>query len=255
MKKSVVLSFVTLSSLILTSLVQAEELTPVSPETSLVTVQPEVVSPVVDVPVAVDSSQTVSDVVPPVETVSPVVDVTNPVSEISPETSPTVVSETSSASSVPQVAPSSNTPVIPDQTSSSSVDVESPVKVEATTETRTESQGISEGQAGSTSQVTGQVIQVVTPQAPVTMDKGQVIVGTQDSQLIVETRSGERQVLAPEQVGARKNADGTISVKTSKGQLVTLPKAGETNSAVLSLIGSVILTVLGFHLRRSYRHF
>lgn len=258
MKKSVVLSFVTLSSFVLMGLAQADELVPVSPELSLVTAQPEAVSPTVDVPPAVDSSQPVEGIteVVPTDTVPAVVDVTTPVPEVSPETSPVVATDTSSDSPVPQVTPSSDMTLLPDTTAKPSVGVETTVKEEIKTEVKTDNQVVAGvGQAGAVSQVTGQVIQVASPQVPVTTDKGQVIVGTQDSQLVVETSSGERQVLAPEQVGARTNADGTISVKTSSGQMVTLPKTGERGASVLSVIGGLVLAVTGFRLRRPYRHF
>lgn len=252
MKKSVVLSFVTLSSLVLTSLVQADELVPVNPESSLVTTPTETSSSKVDVPLVVDSSQPVGMVaeVAPVETVPVVVDVTSPVPESGSETSSVVDTVSSSEPSAPQVTSSLDTPLLSETNTNPSGGEDLSSKEEMKTEVKTENQMASNAeQVGAVSQVTGQVIQVVTPQAPVMTDTGQVVVGTQDSQLVVETSSGERQVVAPEQIGAKSNTDGTISVKTSKGQMVTLPKTGEVSSSVLSFVGGLVLLLTGYFSR------
>ena len=101
-------------------------------------------------------------------------------------------------------------------------------------------------QVGTTSTVTGQVVRDVTRSNPVTLYNGASLVDIRDG--FVTLSSGEK--VTPESVGVTANADGTYTTKTIQGDMVTLPHTGEKNSTVLSVVGALILSVLGFGLKK-----
>lgn len=101
-------------------------------------------------------------------------------------------------------------------------------------------------QVGTTSTVTGQVVRDVTRNNPVTLYNGASLVDIRDG--FVTLSSGEK--VTPESVGVTANADGTYTTKTIQGDMVTLPHTGEKNSTVLSVVGALILSVLGFGLKK-----
>ncbi|EPV85746.1 hypothetical protein SAG0007_09255 [Streptococcus agalactiae FSL C1-487] len=101
-------------------------------------------------------------------------------------------------------------------------------------------------QVGTTSTVTGQVVRDVTRSNPVTLYNGASLVDIRDG--FVTLSSGEK--VTPESVGVKANADGTYTAKTIQGDTVTLPHTGEKNSTVLSVVGALILSVLGFSLKK-----
>lgn len=101
-------------------------------------------------------------------------------------------------------------------------------------------------QVGTTSTVTGQVVRDVTRSNPVTLYNGASLVDIRDG--FVTLSSGEK--VTPESVGVTANADGTYTAKTIQGDMVTLPHTGEKNSTVLSVVGALILSVLGFGLKK-----
>ena len=101
-------------------------------------------------------------------------------------------------------------------------------------------------QVGTTSTVTGQIVRDVTRSNPVTLYNGASLVDIRDG--LVTLSTGEK--VAPEVVGVKANADGTYTAKTIQGDTVTLPHTGEKNSTVLSVVGALILSVLGFSLKK-----
>ncbi|HEO5430262.1 TPA: LPXTG cell wall anchor domain-containing protein [Streptococcus agalactiae] len=101
-------------------------------------------------------------------------------------------------------------------------------------------------QVGTTSTITGQVVRDVTRSNPVTLYNGASLVDIRDG--LVTLSTGEK--VAPEVVGVKSNADGTYTAKTIQGDTVTLPHTGEKNSTVLSVVGALILSVLGFGLKK-----
>lgn len=101
-------------------------------------------------------------------------------------------------------------------------------------------------QVGTTSTVTGQVVRDVTRSNPVTLYNGASLVDIRDG--LVTLSSGEK--VTPESVGVIANADGTYTAKTIQGDMVTLPHTGEKNSTVLSVLGTIILSILGFSLKK-----
>ena len=104
-------------------------------------------------------------------------------------------------------------------------------------------------QVGTTSQVTGQVVQDVTREAPVYTNTGATIVSTQNSQVVL----ADGTITSPESIGATTNSDGTISVTTSTGESTTLPMTGDTNTTLLSVLGTGILGFVGFLFKKRQR--
>lgn len=86
----------------------------------------------------------------------------------------------------------------------------------------------------------------MTRSNPVTLYNGASLVDIRDG--LVTLSTGEK--VAPEVVGVKANADGTYTAKTIQGDTVTLPHTGEKNSTVLSVVGALILSVLGFGLKK-----
>ena len=100
--------------------------------------------------------------------------------------------------------------------------------------------------------VNGQPVVTVTPTAPVVTAAGQTIVSTQNSQIVIANTDGTTSVVAPEAVGFKVNADGTLTGKDAKGKEVTLPKTGEASTAILTFVGTFFLALavlLGFKKR------
>ncbi|MHA2621970.1 LPXTG cell wall anchor domain-containing protein [Streptococcus agalactiae] len=100
-------------------------------------------------------------------------------------------------------------------------------------------------QVGTTSTVTGQVVQNVTAQAPVVTNTGATIVSTKDGQLVLSDGS----TVTPEAVGATSNSDKTITVTKADGTKTTLPETGEANS-LLGLLGSALLGAAAWLFRK-----
>ena len=94
--------------------------------------------------------------------------------------------------------------------------------------------------------VNGQPVVTVTPTAPVVTAAGQTIVSTQNSQIVIANTDGTTSVVAPEAVGFKVNADGTLTGKDAKGKEVTLPKTGEASTVILTLAGTFFLAVVAF---------
>lgn len=100
-------------------------------------------------------------------------------------------------------------------------------------------------QVGTTSTVTGQVVQNVSADAPVYTNTGATIVSTQNGQLVLSNGS----TVAPETVGAVTNADKTITVTQADGTKATLPETGEAQSS-LAAIGSALLGAVAWFARK-----
>ena len=94
--------------------------------------------------------------------------------------------------------------------------------------------------------INGQPVVTVTPTAPVVTAAGQTIVSTQNSQIVIANTDGTTSVVAPEAVGFKVNADGTLTGKDAKGKEVTLPKTGESSTVILTLAGTFFLAVAAF---------
>ena len=93
-------------------------------------------------------------------------------------------------------------------------------------------------QVGTTSTVTGQIVQDVTSASPVYTNSGATIISTKNGQVVLN----DGKVVNPEEIGAKSNEDGTISVTTKDGKTETLPHTG------ISDIISVIMSIRGMFL-------
>lgn len=118
---------------------------------------------------------------------------------------------------------------------------------QAVTEAKTAEEAKQSGQSqvGTKSTVTGQVVSNVSETEPVQLASGQRVVSTKGGQLILANDDGTQSAVSPETVGAKTNADGTISVKTADNKLKTLPHTGAKESILMVLAGFVLL-VMGF---------
>lgn len=93
-------------------------------------------------------------------------------------------------------------------------------------------------QVGTTSTITGQIVQDVTSASPVYTNTGATIISTKNGQVVLN----DGKVVNPEEIGAKSNEDGTISVTTKDGKTETLPHTG------ISDVISVIMSILGMFL-------
>ncbi|HEM3667502.1 TPA: LPXTG cell wall anchor domain-containing protein [Streptococcus suis] len=102
-------------------------------------------------------------------------------------------------------------------------------------------------QVGTTSTVTGQVVQDVNANNPIYTNTGAAIVSTQNGQLVLSDGS----TVVPEVIGAITNADKTITVTKADGTKATLPETGETTS-LLSVLVAGLLGLLGFLFKKKW---
>ncbi|WP_373808438.1 LPXTG cell wall anchor domain-containing protein [Streptococcus ferus] len=114
---------------------------------------------------------------------------------------------------------------------------------QAVTEAKTAEEAKQSGQSqiGTKSTVTGQVVSNVTETEPVQLATGQKIISTYEGQLILANSDGTQSAVSPESVGAKTNVDGTISVKTDKQEMKTLPHTGTKDTILYSLFGLVLV--------------
>lgn len=231
MKKKQLLSALALSTLSLAQagFVSADEVTPVDP------------------------SAPSTEVVTPAETEAPAVQPTAPSvsteTEAPAETEPSVTPVDPTTSDKPQGKDNAGSldgvptdkPVTPDTSSTTDKpqgkdNAESldgvPAEKPKTTDEANE-QGKS--QIGTTSTSTGQTVQDVTAQNPVRTNTGAQIVSTRDGQVILSDGT----VTSPEAIGAKTNADKTITVTKEDGSTVTLPHTGDKNKVALGILGAM----------------
>ncbi|MFT0853410.1 LPXTG cell wall anchor domain-containing protein [Streptococcus agalactiae] len=81
---------------------------------------------------------------------------------------------------------------------------------------------------------------------PFETNGGQTVVGTQNSQVVVQQADGSTNLVSAESIGGKTNADGTVTLTSASGEMKTLPKTGEEAGGFLSLLGAIMLTSLGF---------
>ena len=97
---------------------------------------------------------------------------------------------------------------------------------------------------GDVSPSTKQVVLNVTPSQPVITNTGYKVVSTNNSDLVVQNFNGSVASVPASQAGGAVNEDGTVSVKTEAGKMVTLPETGDTGTKLVTL-GFLILAGLG----------
>ncbi|HFH8840567.1 TPA: LPXTG cell wall anchor domain-containing protein [Streptococcus agalactiae] len=233
MKKKQLLSALALSTLALAQagFVSADEVTPVDPSAP----STEVVTPAeTEAPAVQPTAPSVST-----ETEAPAVQPTEPsVTPVDP-TTPDKPQGKDNAGSLDGVP--TDKPVTPDTSSTTDKpqgkdNAESldgvPAEKPKTTDEANE-QGKS--QIGTTSTSTGQTVQDVTEQNPVRTNTGAQIVSTRDGQVILSDGT----VTSPEAIGAKTNADKTITVTKEDGSTVTLPHTGDKNTVAFGILGAM----------------
>ena len=97
---------------------------------------------------------------------------------------------------------------------------------------------------GDVSPSTKQVVLNVTPSQPVVTNTGYKVVSTNNSDLVVQNFDGSVASVPASQAGGTVNEDGTVSVKTEAGEMVTLPETGEAGTKLVTF-GFLILAALG----------
>lgn len=256
MKKKSMITLLAVSTLTFaTAHVLAEDTAPVDPTASVEVTLPTTTQPSSDP----STVAPVEPTAPSIETTTPIVP-TTPAPEPSQSNSevPSDSSSTSQASSEEQSDKSSMTPI--DSTVPSSTDTKTEVsktekkdapesRPNTSSEVKPEEKlpkadkAIENGQSqiGTYSKETKQVVSEVSPVKPVTTETGYTIIGTQDSQVIIQASDGTQSVLSAEAVGGKVNADKTISIKTKDGKMTTLPTTGEKSSTGLVFTGLLAL--------------
>lgn len=231
MKKKQLLSALALSTLALAQagFVSADEVTPVDPSAP----STEVVTPAETSTPAVTTDTTV-----PVDTTA---EQPAPVDPKTPDTSSTTDKPQGKDNAASLDGVPTDKPVTPDTSSTTDKpqgkdNAESldgvPAEKPKTTDEANE-QGKS--QIGTTSTSTGQTVQDVTEQNPVRTNTGAQIVSTRDGQVILSDGT----VTSPEAIGAKTNADKTITVTKEDGSTVTLPHTGDKNKVALGILGAM----------------
>ena len=84
----------------------------------------------------------------------------------------------------------------------------------------------------------------MTPSQPVVTNTGYKVVSTNNSDLVVQNFDGSVASVPASQAGGAVNEDGTVSVKTEAGEMVTLPETGEAGAKLVTF-GFLILAALG----------
>ena len=97
--------------------------------------------------------------------------------------------------------------------------------------------------AGQVSESTKQVIQDVSYNAPVVLESGYQVVHTQDAVVTAVDTAGNTVQTTAENLGGKTNTDGTVSFKTSTGEMKTLPHTGEKTAWWSWIVG--IMVILG----------
>ena len=231
MKKKQLLSALALSTLALAQagFVSADEVTPVDPSAP----STEVVTPAETSTPAVTTDTTV-----PVDTTA---EQPAPVDPTTPDTSSTTDKPQGKDNAGSLDGVPTDKPVTPDTSSTTdkpqgkdnagSLDGVPAEKPKTTDEAN--EQGKS--QIGTTSTSTGQTVQDVTEQNPVRTNTGAQIVSTRDGQVILSDGT----VTSPEAIGAKTNADKTITVTKEDGSTVTLPHTGDKNTVAFGILGAM----------------
>ena len=80
--------------------------------------------------------------------------------------------------------------------------------------------------------------------ASIQTNTGHTVVGTSEGRVFVQGTDGTVSLKEAAEIGAVKQADGTVALKDDKGDLKVLPSTGEVSS-VFGIIGGFILSVLG----------
>ncbi|HEM3649362.1 TPA: cell surface protein [Streptococcus suis] len=81
-----------------------------------------------------------------------------------------------------------------------------------------------------------QPITIPTIETPIVTNTGYTVLSTEESQVIVQTPTGIAKK-RPEEIGAVKQSDGTVALKTDTGELKVLPATGAVENVLLFFLG------------------
>ena len=79
---------------------------------------------------------------------------------------------------------------------------------------------------------------------------GKTVVGADNSNPNIQMADGSTKKVTAEEIGDQVQSDGTIHVKESDGKMKVLPKTGEKEQSILSVIGSLIVLGTGIIWKR-----
>lgn len=79
-------------------------------------------------------------------------------------------------------------------------------------------------------------INTPTIDTPIVTNTGYTVLSTEESQVIIQTPTGIAKK-RPEEIGAVKQSDGTVALRTGTGELKVLPATGSVESVLLFFFG------------------
>ena len=77
-----------------------------------------------------------------------------------------------------------------------------------------------------------------------------MIVAVEDSRPIIQLADGTTKKVEAKEIGADVQKDGTVTVKGLDGKMKVLPKTGETENIVLSVLGGLLVLGSGVILKK-----
>lgn len=83
-------------------------------------------------------------------------------------------------------------------------------------------------------------------------DTGYTVVGVQGESILVQDEVGQVQSKTLEEVGALKDTEGNVTVKSSSGEVKLLPNTGE-RAEILTAVGFVLLVIMLFVKRKEIK--
>lgn len=144
-----------------------------------------------------------------------------------------------------------NEPVVPKEPDVSEIVEELPVSSSITTTTDSSTSPSTESNTSPTTSTeqpktdvpTNSTVTEEVPFVPVKKADGSAIVGVNEGRVVVQAVDGSYQFVAPEVVGAKVEADGSVHVQNAEGKLTRLPETGaeEVVSMMTSFSGVLLL--------------
>lgn len=230
MNKKFVLSGLLLSTLLLSPSVLADEVVDVVPTPIEVVEQP------IEVPVEEPSTPVETPTEPIEEPITPIETPTEPIEEpTTPIETPTDPVEEPTTPTTPVEEPA--TPTVPSETSSEPKEAD---PVSPTTPTTP------------STPVPQEPSQPVYIEDTFVSDTGYRVVGVQGESILVQDEVGQVQSKTLEEVGAVKDTEGNVTVKSSSGEVKLLPNTGE-RAEILTAVGFVLLVIMLFVKRKEIK--
>jgi LPXTG-motif cell wall-anchored protein len=211
---------------------------------------------------AVENVQTFADDIDPIDPTVPIdpvdpIDPTEPVDPIDPVEPVDPVEPTDPSEPTDPTEPTEPDPVDPTEPTEPVNPVDptepsEPVKPTEPTkpaEPTTPTKPVEPGNPTIPEQPSAPINTVPSPQQPIQTAGGQTIIGVDNGNPIIQEVDGTTKTVTPESIGATKQKDGSLSVKTKNGTKV-LPHTGEKNQAAVSVFGFLISALSLVFLRK-----